>query len=67
MVGVSTSLVHSSRDTQEAAAARLRGKRGKAKKAQAKYAHQDEDDRALALEVLDPAGRSPTSAFEIAL
>lgn len=41
---------------QEAAAARLRGKRGKAKKAQAKYAHQDEEDKALALQLLDPAG-----------
>lgn len=44
---------------QEAAAAALaRGKRGKAKKAQTKYAHQDEEDKALALQVLDPAGKT---------
>ena len=43
---------------QEAAAAAVaRGKRGKAKKAQTKYAHQDEEDKALALQLLDPAGR----------
>ena len=46
---------------QEAAAAALaRGKRGKAKKAQTKYAHQDEEDKALALQLLDPAGRVST-------
>jgi hypothetical protein len=43
---------------QEAAAATMRGKKGKAKKAQAKYSHQDEQDRELALQLLDPAGTS---------
>ncbi|BDA50353.1 probable nuclear export mediator factor Nemf [Coccomyxa sp. Obi] len=38
------------------AAALARGKRGKAKKAKEKYAHQDEEDRQLALEFLAPAG-----------
>lgn len=33
-----------------------RGKKGKAKRAEAKYAHQDEEDRQLALQLLDPAG-----------
>ena len=40
----------------EAAAALARGKRSKLKRAKNKYAHQDEDDRQLALEVLAPAG-----------
>ena len=39
-----------------AAAALARGKRSKAKKAKEKYAHQDEEDRQLALEFLAPAG-----------
>ncbi len=41
---------------QEAAAAAVRGKKGKAKKAQAKYANQDEEDRQLVLQLLNPAG-----------
>ena len=40
----------------EAAAALARGKRSKLKRAKTKYAHQDEEDRQLALEVLAPAG-----------
>ncbi len=39
-----------------AAAALARGKRGKAKKAKEKYAHQDDEDRQLALQFLAPAG-----------
>lgn len=41
-----------------AAAAAARGKRGKLKKAKEKYAHQDEEDRQLAIEILAPAGDS---------
>ena len=51
-----TGLLRCKRLMQEAAAATMRGKKGKAKKAQAKYAHQDEHDRQLALQLLDPAG-----------
>ncbi len=40
----------------EAAAALARGKRSKLKRAKNKYAHQDDEDRQLALEVLAPAG-----------
>lgn len=40
----------------EAAAALARGKRSKLRRAQERYAHQDEEDRQLALEVLAPAG-----------
>ena len=35
----------------------MRGKKGKAKKAQAKYANQDEEDRQLVLQLLNPAGK----------
>ena len=49
--------IHAKVLLQEAAAALARGKRGKAKKAQTKYAHQDEEDKALALQLLDPAGK----------
>ena len=34
-----------------------RGKRAKIKKAKLKYAGQDEDDRELAMRLLDPAGK----------
>jgi hypothetical protein len=34
----------------------MRGKKGKAKKVQEKYSHQDDQDRELALQLLDPAG-----------
>ena len=44
----------------EAAAALARGKRSKLRRAKEKYAHQDEEDRQLALEVLAPAG-TPTA------
>lgn len=37
-------------------AALARGKRSKLKRAKNKYAHQDDEDRQLALEVLAPAG-----------
>ena len=40
----------------EAAAALARGKRSKLRRVREKYAHQDEEDRQLALEVLAPAG-----------
>ena len=44
----------------EAAAVLARGKRSKLRRAKEKYAHQDEEDRQLALEVLAPAGAPPT-------
>jgi len=47
-------------DEVEAAAALARGKRSKLKRAKNKYAHQDEEDRQLALEVLAPAGMQHT-------
>ena len=40
----------------EQARALARGKRAKLRKAKEKYRDQDEEDRALALEVLAPAG-----------
>ena len=43
-----------------AAAALARGKRAKLRRAKEKYAGQDAEDRALALEVLAPAG-APSS------
>ena len=47
----------------EAAAALARGKRSKLKRAKNKYAHQDEEDRQLALEVLAPAGARCMTSF----
>ncbi|CAK0786952.1 hypothetical protein CVIRNUC_010166 [Coccomyxa viridis] len=45
----------------EAAAALARGKRSKLRRAREKYAHQDEEDRQLALEVLAPAGKKKST------
>ena len=53
---VSIPLQAAAQEEAEAAAALARGKRSKLKRAKNKYAHQDEEDRQLALEVLAPAG-----------
>ena len=45
----------------EQAKALARGKRAKLRRAKEKYRDQDEEDRALALEVLAPAGEHPIS------
>ena len=43
---------------QEAAAAAARGKRSKKKKVLTKYAHQDEEDRQLAMQLLASTGQA---------
>lgn len=43
---------------QEAAAVAARGKRGKKKKVLTKYAHQDEEDRQLAMQLLASTGEA---------
>ena len=42
-----------------------RGKRSKLRRAREKYAHQDEEDRQLALEVLAPAGAHPAHVLAL--